>query len=595
VAIVGDQPILARDFQRVLQNQRFRLQSSQSALGASLDLDEAAEKRLKQETLAQMVNEEVMLGTARARGMAISDEQLAAEIQSVDIFLVDGKFSPEQYERWVRSQGYVTEGFEEVLRRSLLVSQLQTGVGTAAFLTGPELGRVEALRGQTRTFSYLTVPAARFLPDVQADEQAIEAYYRDHREEFVQPEEVDVEYVAIGREALADGIAVADEEVRQRYEAQRASYRVPEQRRARHILLGLQEGADDEAVTAATAKAREILERMRAGESFEDLARAHSEDPGSAQRGGDLGLFARGVMVGPFEEAVFAMQAGDLSEPVRTPFGIHLIRLDEVQPESTRAFEEVAGEIRREIQLERTEGLYFEQAERLANLAFEHPDSLEPAAQALGLTVQATGFFGRAGGVGPAAEPKLVTAAFSESVLAQGHNSEPVELRDNRVVVLRVREHRPASQRTLEEVRAEVERRVRAEAAKARAAELARAVEAALASGQAPDAVAAAHGLEWREAVQVRRTGAGVDPAILERAFRIPRPEAGAVARGHAQPAGGDAAVILLREVKDGADAPGEGRSLSQALGQVYGQAALDAMVESLRRGAKVEVFDDQL
>jgi len=588
VASVNDRPISGRAYQQALQQQRFRLQST---LGSGFDLDEAGEKRLKQETLNRLVEEEVLVDTAATDGMVIGDEQLAYLIHGVDAFKVNGQFSREQYERWLRSQGYVSEGFEQSFRRSLLIGQLQTGVAGTAFLTKPERERLVGLQDQKRSFAYLAIPVARYLDQVQVTEQQVEDYYRQHPAELMRPEQVDVEYVELSRQAIAAGIAVSEEELRQRYETHKSSYSVPEQRQARHVLLRLAEDADPQAVEVTQARARELRARLKAGESFEELAKTVSEDPGSAQAGGELGFFARGAMVAPFENAVFALQVGEISEPVRTPFGVHIIRLDGVRPGGEKPFESVRADVLREVQLERSEPVFFEQAERLANLAFEYPDSLEPAAKALGLPVRSTGLFARTGGSGLTAEPKLISAAFSDEVLQQGHNSEPVELRGGRVVVLREKEYQAAAQRPLEEVRAEVVTRLKTFEAATRASAAARAAAESLRQGTDPAEVARQQSAEWVEVRDAGRQASELDPAILARAFELPRPQSGRETPGTAELASGDAALIALRSVTEGQPASAAERRLDQ----VYGRLLYDALVETLRRQADVEIFSERL
>ncbi len=593
VAEVNDSPIGIREYQQTLQQQRYRLQA---ALGGGIELDEAAEAQLKRETLNQMIQEAVLVDRATGKGMTVGDHQLAALIHAQEAFQASGQFSRERYEAWLRRQGYAPEGFEQSFRRSLVMGQLQLGVAGTAFLTAPERARLERLQGQKRQFSYLTVRAARYLDQVQVTEAQIRDYYRDHEADFQQPEQVDAEYVEVSREGLAARVEVAEEDLRQRYESHRGSYGVPEQRRARHILLQLAEDADAQTVDAVTAKARDLVARLKAGEPFDDLARQLSEDPGSAAAGGDLGLFARGTMVQPFEDAVFALKAGEISEPVRSPFGVHVIRVDAVQAGSARPFEEVRAEILREAQLERSEPQFFEQAERLANLAFEHPDSLEPAAEALGLTVRSTGFFSRKGGDGPAAESRFVAAAFGDEVLRQGHNSSPVELRDGRVLVLRAREVRPAVQRTLEEVRGEILERVRALAAAQQAEATAQTLMQGLRGGADRAELARGQGLEWVEVAEAGRQGGETDSAITSRVFQLPRPAAGYPVLATATLANGDAAVIALKAVVDGETAgKAAGASPGTRFDPAYGRLVYDALVDTVRAGADVRVYQDRL
>ena len=322
---------------------------------------------------------------------------------------------------------------------------------------------------------------------MQVSDEQVQSFFREHQADFLSPEQVDAEYVEVSREALAASVEVSEEELRQRYDSQRATF----------------------------------------GE---------------------------------------------------------------------RSFEDVRATLLREVQLERSEAPYFEQGERLANLAFEHPDSLEPAAKALGLEVRSTGFFPRKGGEGIAAEPRFVSAAFGEEVFQQGHNSEPVELSGGRVVVLRARDVRPAVQRSLDEVRAEVVERLSSRAATEQAEAAARAVVQELQGGLDRAELARREGLEWVEVVEGKRRASGIDPAITARVFQLPKPVAEQRVFGAASVANGDAAVIALQSVLDGEPAAKTaGAPADRILDQAYGQAMYDSLVETLRAGASVEVYNDRL
>lgn len=484
VAEVDGTPIGMREFQQALQQQRYRLQA---LVGSGLEFDEAAEERLKRETLNRMVEESVLLDRAIRKGMTVGDEHLATLIHAQQAFQSNGQFSRELYETWLHRQGYAPGGFEENFRQSLVIRQLQQGVVETAFLTGVERERLERLQGQRRSYAYLLIPAERHRDQVQVSDEHVQEFYREHQPDFLSPEQVDAEYVEVSREALAAGVEVSEEELRQRYDSQRASF-------------------------------------------------------------------------------------GD------------------------RSFEDVRATLLREVQFERSEAPYFEQGERLANLAFENPDSLEPAAKALGLEVLSTGFFSRKGGEGIAAEPRFTSAAFSEEVLHQGHNSEPLELSEGRVVVLRARDVRPAVQHSLDEVRAQIVERLTARAATEGAEAAARAVAQELEGGLDHAELARREGLEWVEVAESKRRASGIDPAITARVFQLPKPVGEQRVFGTATVANGDVAVIALQSVLDGElGAEKAGVPVDRILDQAYGQAVYDSLVETLRTGASVKVYNDRL
>jgi peptidyl-prolyl cis-trans isomerase D len=593
VASVNGRDISLRQFQEVLHQQRSRLQNS---LEGGLDLDEAAERRLRQDTLDRLIEEEVLVQTVSSRGMGIGDTQLAASLHGLEPFQEQGRFSPERYERWLRTQGYVAAQFEHSFRRVLLTTQLQSGIAGSAFLTEAELRRLARLEAQKRSFAHLLVPAAPFRDPSAVTEEQVASFYREHADELVQPEQVRVQYLELTMDALAAGVSVPEDELRRRYDGHQASYGVPEQRRARHILLTVAEDAGADTVAAVTARARDLAERIRAGASFEDLARESSADPGSAQQGGDLGFFGRGTMVEPFEEAVFAMRVGEVSEPVRSPFGLHVIRLDEVRAAAVRPFEEVRQDILREVQRERAEPVFFEQAERLTNLTYENPDSLEPAAHALGIEIRTSDLFGRSGGAGVAAEPKVVSAAFSDEVLQRAQNSEPLELGGARVVVLRVEEHRPAAQRPLEAVRSEIVERLASRTAHEKAVAVAAELLERLRAGEDLAAVAGARGLEWVETGEVGREASGVAAEVVTAAFQVERPAGDRPTFADVALPNGDVAVIALRAVSEPHEVSTEAlERIRRQIEAAYGRVAYTGFVQAVRAQADVETYKDRL
>lgn len=595
VAKVNGEELTLRQFQEAYQRQRLRLQS---LLGANFDLSQLDETRLKRETLNRMINDELVLQSALENGLRIGDGQLANSIRALDVFKVEGRFSQAQYENWLGRQGEAPGSFEYSYRRSLLDTQLRMGVVESAIVTDAELDNAIRLQEQKRTFAYLVIPASRFEDSVTVTDEAVKTYYDTHRGAFANPEQVQVEYLELSRSAIAETITLSDEELERRYEAQKANYITSGQRRASHILIELPEGPPAEQESEALEKAKSLKGRIDSGESFEALAEAHSDDSGSAQQGGDLGFFGKGVMDAPFEDAVFSMEEGEISEPIRSSFGFHVIKVTGIRPAETKPFAEVKERVRRELQLEKAEQRFFDQAEQLANLAFENPDNLEVAAEALELEVMTSGFFGRGGDEGIAKEPRVARVAFGEDVLVQGNNSEPLELSGGRIVVLRVKEHTPASDRPLDEVREEITRRLRTERMRAMAAEKGTGALERLRSGVSPEALGNELDLDWTTLKEAGRTVAAVERAVLEQAFQLARPASGQPVFGGVVLAAGDYGIIALTEVKDGdpgATDKGLRDALRANLGRSAGQEVYQSFVQGLRAKADVVMFAEQL
>jgi peptidyl-prolyl cis-trans isomerase D len=594
IARVNDREIGLQEFQQAYHQQRVRLQQ---LLGARFDADRIDEARLKDETLDRLVNDELVLQTAHAGGLRVADEHLVAAIRSVDAFQVGGQFSQEQYERALRSQGFLPGTFEQSFRRSLLNDQLHAGVAGSAIVTGLDLGNVVRLAEQKRSFEYLRLPAAGFASEVNVSDEEGRAYFEAHAAQYVNPEEVRIEYLELSRKEAAGAEEVTDDEIQRRYEANKATFFTPEQRQASHILLSLPADASADAVKAAMDRARDLRARVQPGESFGELAKVESQDPGSAAQGGDLGYFSRGMMVPVFEEAAFGMKEGEISEPVRSDFGVHLIQLTGIRPAAGKPLEAVRDQLRQEIQYEKAEKAYFERAEQLANLTYENPDTLEVAAGALGIAVQASDFFKRTGGSGIAADLKVVRTAFSDDVLGQGRNSEAMELGD-RIVVLRVKEHRPETRRGFEEVRDEVLARVRADKLREKARSAGEDLLKRLQAGEDPEAVAQAAKVPWAKQESVGRTAVDVDPVLLQAVFALGRPQGDRPLLGSTTLAEGDFVVLRLMAVSDGevAAAPAETRqALEDRLKRAQGAAAFEALVESVRARADVKLFKERL
>lgn len=595
VARINDTEVDLRAFQRAYQEERRRLQT---LLGDSFDIGALDEGRLRRQTLQRVIEEELVVQAARERGLTITEAQLAERIQSLDVFRENGAFSRQRYEQWLQTQGFSPSGFEQELRRSLLAGQLYTAVAGTSFVTPRELDEMLKLVGQKRTFSRLTIPAERF-SDIEVSEDAVREYYAEHESRFVTPERVSIRYLELSRESIAAGINPDEQELRSYYEARKANFAVPEQRRASHILIELDEDAGEEAVAEARSTLQELKQQIEQGGDFAALAREHSQDPGSARQGGDLGFFGRGSMAEPFEEAVFSMQPGEISEPVRTRFGLHLIKLTEVQPSGAQSFEEAKPEVVREYRREQAESTFFEQAERLANLAFEHPNTLTVAAESLGLEVKETEPFSRAGAEeGIASEPQVVEAAFSPEVLEDRYNSEVLEIGADRLVVLRVGEHEPSRPQALDEVRDEIVSALRSEAAREEAAALGRELLAALRDGADPGAVAGAHELAWDERAEVTRDSGALPRQLTRALFATPRPEPNQTRYDGLALSSGDFVVLALHEVQDGRPEEFDDerrQAVRRALLRDHGQLAYDTFVQALRQQAEIVVHDENI
>jgi peptidyl-prolyl cis-trans isomerase D len=500
VARIGGEAVNRRELEHALREHTERLRQ---LFGREFDPAAIDTPEFRRRVLDSLITERVLMQEVARAWMVLPREAAIGEITRMPEFQAEGRFSPERYAAYLRARGISDEYNVEQLRVQAPASRLLTAVAASAIQPRAVAERLLALEGERREVSEALFSPEAYLGRVVADEPALRAYYDAHAADFRVPERVRAEYVVLSVDGLARAESVSDEELKKAYEAQLAAGRlgVPEQRRARHILLPTLEEAN-----------RIAAEVRRDPKRFAELARARSQDPGSARKGGDLGFFGPRDVVEPFANAVFAMKPGEIAGPVQSEFGFHIIQLEAVQPGRTRSFEEVREELRAGIARQKAERRFAESADSFSNLVYEQSDSLAPAAERFGLKIQTSDWIAKGTqGSGPLAHPKLQAALFSADALRHRRNTDTVEVAAGTLVAARVLEHAPAVQKKFEEVRAEVESRMKREEAAARARKEALETLAELQAGRDP-------GVRWGPALEVsRRSPAGLAPEALRR------------------------------------------------------------------------------
>jgi peptidyl-prolyl cis-trans isomerase D len=593
-ATVNGSEISQREFQQAFYEQRSRMQQM---LGAQYNA-QLFDPQIKQRVINELVDRELLLQNADEAGYRVSDQTVIATIQGIDAFRQDGVFSNSLYQQQVQAQGQSPAGFERHVKRMILTGQLPDGLASTVFVTDAELDAAIRLQEQTRDFHYLILPVSKYQDATVADEAAVKAYYDQHADRFMTQEQVQVEYVELAASALTSDAVPSDDALREFYEANKSQYQVPEERRASHILVQVPEGADEAAIKAARAKIDELYKKIKAGASFEQLAKDNSDDPGSAELGGDLGYFGRGTMEPDFEKAVFSLKEGEVSEPVLTSFGYHIIKLTGIRAAKSKPFADIRADVLKQYQADAAERKYFDLAEKLTNLAYETPDSLSSVAEQLDLELKKSPFFGRGGGAGVFANPRVVSAAFSDDVLKQGYNSEPIELGENHVLVLRVAEHKEARQRPLSEVEQQVKQQVIQEKAREATQSAGAAALKQLTTGEASAALAKSLALEWKASGAVTRSAKDIDSTVLKQAFKLAKPAAGGASYGGVVLSSGDYALIQLDKVVDGdptAMDKAAREALKRRLAGVQASNAQLNLVDTLKAPAKISVSSDEL
>lgn len=577
VATVNGSPITQAEFAEELRRQQDRLRA---AFGPNLDVAalDTTESRLA--LLDSIVSQRLIADAALRGGLSVSDEQLRATIAAVPAFQGGNGFSRSSYEVLLRAQNMTPQMFESRLRLDMALSQLADAIRGTAIASRTVTERLEAIQAERREVQEALVAAQPFLAQVQVSAAQVQAYYEANPAEFRVPERVRAEYLVLSAEALGRREPVAESDLKAAYEARASQYRVDEQRRASHILVK----TEDEAARLA-AEARKTPDR------FAELARKHSQDPGSAANGGDLGLFGRGMMVPAFEEAAFRLKEGEISAPVKSEFGWHVIRVTGVQPAKARPLAEVRAELAAELARQQGARRFAEAAEAFSNMVYEQPDSLKPAAERFTLELQTSGWIARGaapGDAGVLASPRLQGALFAADAVKARRNTDAIEVAPNVLVAARVVEHLPESQRKLEEVRADIEHRLRAQAAARLARQAGEATLAELRKGGAA-------GLGWSAPKAVsRRSPQGVPAGALRQILAADPGKLPAYLGAER----GTEGYMLYRVVKPLEPEPKtEAQQAAERAraAQFAGARQLDAYVASLRERADIEVRQGNL
>ncbi|OGA16151.1 MAG: hypothetical protein A3I63_02610 [Betaproteobacteria bacterium RIFCSPLOWO2_02_FULL_66_14] len=449
LARVDGAPVSQREYEeaRRAQLDRMRAIFGRNADASTLDTPEAREA-----VLDALVLQRVASGAVAKAGITVSDDMLREVIQSNTAFHRDGRFDVATYRQLLRAQGMTEQIYEQRLRQEISVGQLVQAISDTAIVSRTASRQLALLEGQRREIAEAMIPAQQFATQVKIDDAQLKAYYDANGAQFRVPERVRAEYLVLSAENLGRDQAVSEDELKAAYAARAKQYGVEEQRRASHILV------------KTKAEAEKIVAEVRKTPGrFADLAKRLSQDPGSAENGGDLGFFARGMMVKPFEDAAFKMKAGEVAGPVESEFGFHVIRLDAVQAGHSRSLEEVRKELSGELAKQKGSKHFAEAAEAFSQMVYEQPDSLEPAAQRFKLPIQKTEWLARKGAEAPSPlnQPRVLAALFTQDAITARRNTDAIEVATNVLVSARVVAHQPETQRKFDEVRAEIEQRLR--------------------------------------------------------------------------------------------------------------------------------------
>lgn len=511
IAKVDGDAITVQEFGNALQNLRNRLQSEGQTDMTILDRPE-----LRQSVLDKLINDRLLSAEVKRANFSISDEQLSQYITSMPEFSVDGKFSEELYYQLLTQNRLTLKDFESSIRQDLKAQQAREGFASLAYIPDSLVEQTLKAELQEREVSVAEIKTADYLSEVSIEAAQVQEYYEKNKDRFQVPEQVQLEFVLMSANTLLPTMQVTEEEVRKFFEDNADKFQGDEERRASHILIGFGLSPTPAAKAEARSKAEQILEEVRKNpEQFAEMAKKHSQDPGSAQNGGDLGMFGRGVMVKSFDDAVFSMAPGAISDLVESEFGYHIIKLTEISGEAV-TLESVAPQIRGELIYQKALAKFTENAEDFSNIVYEQSTSLEPAAKAFSLDIQKTPWMSREDVARVFKSDRMRDLVFSEDVLKDGRNTEAVEVAPNSLMVARVVDQKPAAPKTFEEVQSGIEEFLRVEAASKIAIAKGEAALADLRAGKE------AKDLDWIPPVLVDRKNAqGLTDLTMSNAFKI--------------------------------------------------------------------------
>jgi len=584
-AEVNGEPISQQDVERAYQAQRARLEAQFGEGISALFSDENYLRDFRMNVLDRLIADTLIEQKAKELGMRVSDKQIRDAITAMPEFQTEGSFDNERYLMLLRQNGFQPSDFRDYMRQQMTREQLSRAVQASDFSLPEEVNLAHRLQGQTRNADYLIVDSAPFAASVELSDEEVQAFYDENISRFDTQEKVNLAYVTLAVEDLKADVSVSEEEIEQEYQDNIALYKTTEERRVSHILI---EFGDDKG--AAKEKAESLLAEVEQGADFAELAEANSADTFSAENGGDLDFITAGMMDPSFDEAAFAISnVGETSEVIETEFGYHIIKLTDMKPVETTPLAEVRDEIEAQLLTDKATDEFFALQSEMANLAFEVPDTLEDVAGAVNGKIKETGLVTASAVPAALNVPAVTSKMFDPDFIAEGLNSDVIELSNDEVVVIRVVGHEPQRTQALDEVRTQILAQLRARKAQEAAAEWADNVVEQVQAGESPELTIGDVTLEWQSKEAIARNSTELPRNLVDTVFTLSTEEGNNLEV--AKLGSGDVGVVRLTAVNM-PEALGEEEldSLKQQLMTNYSQANYQSFVDSLRSAADVTV-----
>lgn len=450
LATVNGEKISVQEFEDALRQQQSRLREM---LGGNVAPGFFEQPEIKRSVLDTLVTQRLLVQEANRLGLGVPDEEVRELISSVEAFQTDGKFDKKKYESILAQKNLVPVAFQERVRGELSVRQLSDAFTQNGYASDGVSDALIRLNEQQREVSLVKLDLAAFLKKTTVSDTEVDEYYQRNASEFKLPERVKVEYLTLSAQDLLAQAEVSDSEIRDYYEAHRSEFGEQEQRQAAHILIATTPKATLAEKQAAKDKAENVLQQVKAAPGkFAELAKQYSQDPGSAANGGDLGLFGKGAMVKPFEEAVFSMKQGEVSGLVESDFGFHIIKVLAIKAGKTQSLPEVRNLISQRLKAQKSLDHFAELADKFSNTVYEQSDNLKPAASLIHGEIKQSGWIEKGKSTGAPWTDKVMQAIFSDEAIKNKRNTSAIEVAPNVLLAAHVTEYKPADTQPLAEV-----------------------------------------------------------------------------------------------------------------------------------------------
>ncbi len=587
VASVNGELVSDRELLRAAELMKSRMIAQ---MGGDIDIDSIDETIVKTEALKGLINRELLLQDAINQGLVASNIQIDSNIVNTSAFQIDGIFNKQMYEEMLRRADYMPLDYMAQIEKDLQVQQALYGINQSSFVTRAEIERITKLDRQQRNIAYLTVIASDLVSNDDVSHADIEARYKAQSEQYLTKEVVSIQYLELRQSDFIDQVEVSNSELEQQYKQEVESYKLREERNVAHILVDTDERSN--------AEARNIIEKVQAeltaGKSFAALAKQYSDDLGSAESGGELGYTERGAFEKSFETVLFALKLDQISDVVETSSGYTIIKLLNIRDQQAPPFAELKEQLIADIKYQKAEELFVDAEEQLSNDSFSAGDLDEPADN-LGLIIKETEFFSSLGGSDViSSNQKVVRTAFSKEVLLDGMNSELITLNKDHIVVIRLKEHKPAQVKPFDTVADEIRKNIVNELAGQKAKQKATQLLDELHSGVTPTEITASYDYQWTIVDNVKRNQNDMPTDFIDKIFKMPKPEVGEKTIANLVKTNGNVQIIVLTKVYDGDTqdiTERDVKSLQRFLAQQVGNFDYLEYQNMLNQNANIEIY----